>query len=216
MPRKKQKAKTPITSPLSFIKNLFGLDPDVEEGPLRTIYRTEIQDSVIQQYDDARTAFFQMCVHEGAQLGALKLNRLQIDLQRRGKVETVFNDDNANRSRASIAVESFIHSNKDRERRDGNHLDNEYNKRLSHFSTYTPEDLSKGLSLTDTYIQLRSVPSNPLHRVPDQPAARVMTRWIPHGAAAPPIQSIPAIPKVASKANQTSKKDNRPIKTRDQ
>ena len=87
------------------------------------IYRTEIQDSVLQQYDDARTAFFQMCVHEGAKLGQLKPNRLQIDLQRRNKVETVFNGVNVNRSRASIAVESFITSNKDRERRDGNHLD---------------------------------------------------------------------------------------------
>ena len=48
---------------LSFTKNLFGLDPDADEDPLRTIYRTEIQDSVIQQYDDARTTSFQMCVH---------------------------------------------------------------------------------------------------------------------------------------------------------
>ena len=71
---------------LSFTKNLFGLDSDVDEDPLRMIYRKEIQDSVLRQYDDARTAFFQMCVHEGAQLGALKLNRLQIDLQRRGRL----------------------------------------------------------------------------------------------------------------------------------
>ena len=69
---------------LSFTMNLFGLDPDADDK-LRMIYRTEIQDSVLQQYDDARTAFFQMCVHEGAKLGTLKLNRLQIDLQRTWK-----------------------------------------------------------------------------------------------------------------------------------
>ena len=141
---------------LSFTMNLFGLDPDADDK-LRMIYRTEIQDSVLQQYDDARTAFFQMCVHEGAKLGTLKLNRLQIDLQRRNKVETVFNGVNVNRSRASIAVESFITSNKDRERRDGNHLDNEYNKRLSHFATLTSEDTSKGFSLTDTYIHFEKM-----------------------------------------------------------
>ena len=141
---------------LSFTMNLFGLDPDADDK-LRMIYRTEIQESVLRQYDDARTAFFQMCVHEGAKLGTLKLNRLQIDLQRRNKVETVFNGVNVNRSRASIAVESFITSNKDRERRDGNHLDNEYNKRLSHFATLTSEDTSKGFSLTDTYIHFEKM-----------------------------------------------------------
>ena len=49
---------------ISFTMNLFGLDPDAENDKIRMIYRTEIQDSVLQQYDDARTAFFQMCVHE--------------------------------------------------------------------------------------------------------------------------------------------------------
>ena len=95
-----------------------------------------------------------MCVHEGAQLGSVKLNRLQMELQRRAKVDTWLSDDNIGsnrRSKSSVSVESFLNYNKDRERRDGNHLDNEYNKRLSFFSTYTPEDANKGLDLADTF-----------------------------------------------------------------